>query len=107
MDAAPVRAWVAGCSSGEEGYSLAMVAQEGMDKLKKRFPVQIFGTDLTTPKPLNPRRTGLSTPDGIARDVRPLQMLARFFVKEDGGYRIKKGDSRAGRIHLRAAKCFE
>ena len=87
LDDAPVRVWVAGCSTGEEAYSLAMLLQEGMDKLEKRFPVQIFGTDLD-PAAVETARLGFY-PDGIARDVR-LQRLARFFLKEDGGYRIKK-----------------
>ena len=86
-DNVPVRAWSAGCASGEEAYSLAMSLQEGMDKLKKHFPVQVFGTDLDN-EAIDVARLGLY-PDGIARDVRP-QRLARFFVKEDGGYRIKK-----------------
>ena len=86
-DNAPVRVWVAGCSSGEEAYSLAMLLQEGMDKLKQRFPVQIFGTDLDS-EAIDAARLGLY-PEGIARDVRP-QRLTRFFNKEDGGYRIKK-----------------
>jgi two-component system, chemotaxis family, CheB/CheR fusion protein len=84
---APVRVWVAGCASGEEAYSLAMTLQEGMDKLKKRFPVQIFGTDLDD-EAIHVARVGFY-PEGIARDVRP-QRLGRFFIKEDGGYRIKK-----------------
>ena len=83
----PVRVWVAGCSTGEEAYSLAMLLQEGMDKVKQHFPVQIFGTDLDHAA-IESARAGLY-PDGIARDVRP-QRLARFFLKENGGYRIKK-----------------
>jgi two-component system CheB/CheR fusion protein len=83
----PIRAWVAGCSTGEEAYSLAMILQEGMERMEKRFPVQIFGTDLENDA-IEAARTGFY-PDGIVRDVRP-QRLARFFLKEDGGYRIKK-----------------
>jgi two-component system CheB/CheR fusion protein len=83
----PVRVWSAGCSSGEEAYSLAMLLQEGLDKRKQHFPVQIFATDLDS-QAIDVARAGLY-PDGIARDVRP-QRLAQFFVKEDGGYRIKK-----------------
>ena len=82
-----VRVWVAGCASGEEAYSLAMALQEGMDKWKKQFPVQIFGTDLDNAT-IGAARTGLY-PEGIAGDVSP-QRLARFFNKEDGGYRIKQ-----------------
>jgi two-component system CheB/CheR fusion protein len=83
----PLRVWVAGCSTGEEAYSLAMLLQEGLDKLKQQFPMQIFATDLDN-EAIDAARTGLY-PEGIARDVRP-QRLARFFIKEDGGYRIKK-----------------
>ncbi len=83
----PVRMWVAGCSTGEEAYSLAMLLQEGMDKLKKTIPVQIFATELDH-EAIDVARTGLY-PEGIERDVQP-KRLARFFIKEDGGYRIKK-----------------
>ena len=82
----PVRIWVAGCSTGEEAYSLAILLQEGMDKRKKHFPVQIFATDLDS-EAINNARAG-RYPEGIARDVHP-QRLARFFNKVDGGYRIK------------------
>ncbi len=84
---APVRVWVAGCSSGEEAYSLAMVLQEGMDKLKRHFPVQIFGTDLDH-ESIDTARAG-AYPEGIAGDMSP-ERLARFFLKEDGACRIKK-----------------
>jgi len=83
----PLRVWAAGCSTGEEAYSLAMLLQEAMDKLKKHFPIQIFGTDLDH-EAIEAARRG-RYPEGIARDVSP-QRLARFFVKEDGGYRIRK-----------------
>ncbi len=83
----PVRVWVAGCASGEEAYSLAMLLQESMDHLKQHYPVQIFGTDLDNAA-IEAARTGLY-PEGIARDVRP-QRLARFFLKEEISYRIKK-----------------
>jgi len=82
-----VRMWVAGCSSGEEAYSLAMVLQEVMDKLKRHYPVQIFGTDLDL-HAIESARLGFY-PEGIARDVSP-QRLTRFFIKDEGGYRIKK-----------------
>ncbi len=86
-DNTPVRVWVAGCSTGEEAYSLAMLLQECMDQLNRRFAVQIFATDLDH-EAIDAARTGLY-PEGIARDVDP-KRLARFFVKEDGGYRIRK-----------------
>ena len=86
-DGAPVRVWAAGCSTGEEAYSLAMMMREQMDRAKRPFSVQVFATDLDH-KAVEAARGGLY-PEGIARDVRP-QRLARFFTKEAEGYRIKK-----------------
>jgi len=86
-DGVPVRVWAPGCSTGEEAYSLAMVLREQMDRAKQQFSAQIFATDLDH-KAVEAARGGLY-PEGIARDVRP-QRLARFFVKEEEGYRIKK-----------------
>lgn len=43
---AAVRVWCAGCSTGEEAYSIAMLLQEHMDKLTQSYNVQVFATDL-------------------------------------------------------------
>jgi two-component system CheB/CheR fusion protein len=84
---APVRVWAPGCSTGEEAYSLAMILREQMDRLKQPFAAQIFATDLDH-HAIEAARAGVY-PAGIARDVRP-QRLARYFVKQDDDYRIKK-----------------
>ena len=42
----PVRVWVAGCATGEEVYSLAILLQEAMSAANADFKVQIFGTDI-------------------------------------------------------------
>src|SRR5262249_24482215 len=86
-DDSVIRAWVPGCSTGEEAYTLAMILQECLDKLKKRVSFQIFGTDLDD-RAIEIARTGHYT-DGIAVDVPP-DLLGRYFAKEDGGYRIRK-----------------
>jgi two-component system CheB/CheR fusion protein len=84
-----LRAWVAGCSTGEEAYSLAMLFKEIMDtkprKLTKNFTLQIFATDLDQ-KAIKMAREGLY-PAGIAADVSP-ERLRRFFVKTERGYRV-------------------
>ncbi|MBV8939421.1 MAG: PAS domain-containing protein [Alphaproteobacteria bacterium] len=82
-----VRIWVAGCSTGEEAYSLAILLHEYMEREKKQFHVQIFATDLDD-KAINHARVGLYS-DGIALDVKP-ERLARYFNREDNHYRIKK-----------------
>ena len=83
----PLKAWVIGCSTGEEAYSLAIVLKEALEeaKLAGRFPVQIFATDLDQDA-IDKARQG-AYPDSIAADV-SAERLSRFFVKEEHGYRI-------------------
>ncbi len=83
----PIRVWVPGCSTGEEAYSLAILLREGLERVQKSCPVQIFATDLN-PQAIEKARSGLF-PGGIAVDVSP-ERLERFFVKEEDSYRIKK-----------------
>lgn len=82
-----LRAWVAGCSTGEEAYSLAIVIQECLDNIKHPVNVQIFGTDINEAA-IETARRGLYLP-GIDADV-SAERLKRFFSKEDDNYRIKK-----------------
>ncbi|GLH70362.1 chemotaxis protein CheR [Geothrix rubra] len=88
-EGSPVRIWSAGCSTGEEAYSLAILLREGMDALKQSFPVQIFATDLDG-QSIASARAGVF-PASIATDLTP-ERLSRFFTAEpDGGYyRIHK-----------------
>ena len=81
------RVWVAGCATGEEAYSIAMVLRELMDENHYNFKVQIYSTDLADDT-ITAARAGLYPPN-IALDVTP-ERLRRFFIKEDGGYRMKK-----------------
>jgi len=84
-----LRAWVIGCSTGEEAYSLAMILREVLDeaKLGGRFQLQIFATDLDR-EAIDKARQGIY-PDNIVADVTP-ERLTRFFVKEEHGYRVGK-----------------
>ena len=81
----PLRIWVAGCSSGEETYSLAMLFREQIDASKRDVKLQIFASDVD-PDAVATAREGLY-PDSIEADVPP-ERLARFFSKEDRFYRI-------------------
>jgi two-component system CheB/CheR fusion protein len=84
---ATLRAWVAGCSTGEEAYSLAILMLEALGDRADQIPIQIFATDVSEDA-IQQARAG-SYPATIATDVSP-ERLNRFFVKFDGGYRIVK-----------------
>ncbi len=82
-----VRIWVAGCSSGEEAYSIAILIHECMEQIGRHFDVQIFGTDIDEDA-INIARSGLY-PLSAAADIGP-ERLKRYFTKEDHHYRAKK-----------------
>lgn len=82
-----VRIWVAGCSSGEEAYSIAILLQECMQLLGRHFDIQIFGTDIDEDA-INTARMGLY-PLSISADISP-ERLHRYFTREENNYRIKK-----------------
>ncbi|MGA1841016.1 MAG: chemotaxis protein CheB [bacterium] len=84
-DGDKLRVWVAGCSSGEEVYSVAIVIRECLDTLKRKSGVQIFGTDIDKDA-INTARTGIY-PENISADVSP-ERLMRFFVKQGNTYHI-------------------
>jgi two-component system CheB/CheR fusion protein len=86
-EGATLRLWVAGCSTGEEAYSLAMLLKEYVTQKKLRLTVQIFASDLDN-RAIETARAGLY-PVGIAGDLTPAR-LQRFFTKEDSSYRVKK-----------------
>lgn len=81
-----LRAWVPGCSTGEEAYSLAIVFKEALLKSKKKgVTMQIFATDLDNDA-IEKARKGVF-PINIASDVSP-ERLKRYFVKTEEGYRL-------------------
>ncbi|MEN9580320.1 MAG: hypothetical protein RJA70_3329, partial [Pseudomonadota bacterium] len=82
-----LRVWIAGCSTGEEAYSMAILLREQMDALGRTLTVQIFATDLD-PVAVDVARNGVY-PANIASDV-SAQRLTRFFTQEDEVYRVKK-----------------
>lgn len=81
------RVWVAGCASGEEAYSIAILLRELMDETSQQLNIQIYATDLDDDA-IAKARTG-SYPPNITQDVTP-DRLRRYFVKDDAGYRVKK-----------------
>lgn len=82
-----IRAWVAGCATGEEAYSLAMLLTEYAERHGCEAKVQIFGTDIDEDAIILARSARY--PLNIAADISP-ERLKRFFVKEEGAYKVKK-----------------
>lgn len=81
-----VRVWSAGCSSGEEAYSLAILLNEQVQS-GAAAKTQVFATDIDE-RAVLAGRTG-AYPEAIVVDVAP-QRLRQNFIKEDGHYRIRK-----------------
>jgi len=88
----PVRIWVAGCSTGEEVYSLAITLLEYMWVHSRNISqaataIQIFATDISDTA-LDRARTGLYAEAAVSEIS--AERLKRFFARQDGGYQINK-----------------
>jgi len=86
-EGSPIRAWIPGCSTGEEAYSLAILLVECAETSKRYYDIQVFGTDLDTDT-ITVARAGIY-PTTIAQDVSG-ERLERFFNRLDASYRVKK-----------------
>ena len=82
-----IRIWVAGCSTGEEVYSVAMTLLEFLDDHADAPKILIYGTDINE-KALEKARAAFYTERMVA-DVSPAR-LKRFFSETAGGYKIAK-----------------
>lgn len=82
-----VRIWVAGCSTGEEAYSIAIALLESLGERAAGTAIQIFASDIDA-KAIDKARAGIY-PEGIKADVSPAR-LQRFFTKVPAGYQISK-----------------
>jgi two-component system CheB/CheR fusion protein len=83
----PVRIWAPGCSTGQEAYSIAMAFAESAENALRARKLHMFATDLNDAL-LDEARRGFY-PTNLVRGVSP-ERLRRFFVEEEGGYRIVK-----------------
>lgn len=81
------RAWIPGCATGEEAYSIAMVLRECMEKNQKHCNVQIFATDIDE-NAIEFARAAIF-PESIAADVTPTR-LKKFFIKDKDTYKVNK-----------------
>jgi two-component system CheB/CheR fusion protein len=84
---AQIRAWSAGCATGEEAYSIAMLMAEQRSLLNASTDIQVFATDIDE-RAISVGRRGLY-PESIVTDVAP-NKLRQFFTKNGNHYLIKK-----------------
>ena len=82
-----IRFWVAGCSTGEEAYTVAILAREAMERLKISRDIKIFATDID--------RDAIVTagngvyPESIAADLTPI-LLGKYFYRREENYQIAR-----------------
>ena len=81
------RIWVAGCSTGEEVYSIGIILRELVEETGKNRQFHIFGSDINEDSIIT-ARSGIY-PLAIAKDVGP-KRLERYFVKEEAGFKVRK-----------------
>jgi two-component system, chemotaxis family, CheB/CheR fusion protein len=82
-----IRIWVAGCSTGEEVYSLAMTFSEYLDGRTDAPRLSIYGTDINE-QALTKARSAIFSEDAVSGVS--AERLARFFTPAPGGYKIAK-----------------
>jgi two-component system CheB/CheR fusion protein len=82
-----LRVWVAGCATGEEAYSIAMVLAEAVGTSADAPSIQVFATDLDQ-RAISVAREGFY-PDADLADVSEAR-IQRFFEKEATGYRVRR-----------------
>ncbi|MEX2571142.1 MAG: CheR family methyltransferase, partial [Gemmatimonadota bacterium] len=82
-----VRVWVAGCATGEEAYSLAILLDEHAATLDQPPLIQMFATDIDE-RAYAWGREALYPATEVA-DI-PAERLRRYFTRESGGYRVLK-----------------
>ncbi|MFW6368858.1 MAG: CheR family methyltransferase [Spirochaetota bacterium] len=75
----PVRVWTAGCSTGEEAYSIAISLHEYMETLPENYNLQVFASDMAA-QAIAVARSGIY-PASTAADVRH-DRLSRYFTEE-------------------------
>jgi two-component system, chemotaxis family, CheB/CheR fusion protein len=82
-----LRIWSAGCATGEEAYSLAILVSEALGQEAGFFNVRIFATDIDEDAVRFARR-GLYLPSALKGLSE--EQIRRYFVEEDGSYQVKK-----------------
>ncbi len=84
----PIRIWVAGCSTGEEVYSIAICLLEFLADRVTQPPIQIFATDISE-LAIDKARSGIYAENQMV-GVSPERRRRFFYAIEGGNYHISK-----------------
>jgi two-component system CheB/CheR fusion protein len=82
-----IRVWSAGCATGEEAYSLAILLAEAIGDSLGQYNVRVFATDLDADA-VNFARRGLYSRSAVAS--MPAELLDRYFQRVGDDYEIRK-----------------
>ncbi|MEH0153702.1 CheR family methyltransferase [Limibacter armeniacum] len=82
----PLRIWVAGCSTGEEAFTLSILIQEELREQKKSLDYKIFATDIDK-RAISIAGQGFYNANLVA-DL-PNEYLYRYFTKDNDGFQVK------------------
>lgn len=81
-----MKIWVAGCATGEEAYSIAILVHEQLTEKYRDVVVKLFATDIDTIALTNAGKGVYGS--AISKQVSP-KRLERYFIKEGENYRVK------------------
>lgn len=81
----PIKVWVAGCSTGEEAYSIGMLIQEHLNRSQLTHDVKIFGSDINR-EAIEFASRGVYS-QNIASHIPP-DLLEKYFIKDDNKFRV-------------------
>ncbi|SDM23711.1 two-component system, chemotaxis family, CheB/CheR fusion protein [Catalinimonas alkaloidigena] len=82
-----LRFWIAGCSTGQEAYSVTMLLLEAIRKYGKKVPLKIFATDVDQ-RALDVASKG-EYPESIESEI-PAALLVRYFQKQEHHFQVNK-----------------
>ncbi|NDP22333.1 MAG: response regulator [Paludibacter sp.] len=87
LDDEPIRVWIAGCSTGEEAFSIAIALHEFLREKSSYAKIQIFASDISETA-IKKARTGIYN----KADVQMLTdtQLKKYFIKNGGSYEVNK-----------------
>ena len=83
-----IRAWIPGCSTGEEVYSMAIALTEFLESQDLGCAIQMFGTDVSD-RAIDLARKGIYSESAVL-SISP-DRLRTFFMRTDSGYQVARG----------------